>query len=163
MVKPMRRTVVAPDRFAIRERRLTAARKKEHGLQVLTLEQLAARMAGGLLRPVDDETLRAVVQAALPETTLGELDALKALPGMVGACVDTLKKVWRAGVDLQTRQDQHPRLAALAVLERAVLVHLPPGMTRPFDLVNAASNRLQFSPAVVGPLEIVGVTELAPC
>ena len=159
----MRRTIVAPDRFAIRERRLAAARKKEHGLQVLTFEQLAARMAGGLLRPVDDETLRAVVQATLPETKLGELDALKALPGLVGACVDTLKKVWRAGIDLQARQDQHPRLAALAVLERAVLAHLPPGMTRPVDLVNAACSRLQFSQAVLGPLEIMGVTELAPC
>lgn len=163
MAQPMRRTVVAPDRFAIRERRLAAARMNEHGLQVLTFEQLAARMAGGLLRPVDDETLRAVVQAALPETALGELEALKALPGLVGACVDTLKKVWRAGVDLQARRDQHPRLAALAALETAVLANLPSGMTRPVDLVNAASGRLRFSPAVVGPLEIVGVTELAPC
>lgn len=163
MVQLTRRTVIAPDRLAMRELRLAAARKRGHGLQVMTFEQLAARMAGGLLRPVDDEALRTAVQDALPLTGLGELDALKALPGMVGALVDTLKKVWRAGVDLQARRDEHPRIAALAAMEVAVLGLLPPAMIRPADLVAAAMQRLQFAPNILGSLRIIGITELAPC
>ena len=72
-----RRTVVVHSRLAIRELRLDAARSRRHGLQVMTLEQLAARLAGGFLQPVDDEALRTAIRAALPETGLGELDGIK--------------------------------------------------------------------------------------
>ena len=91
----------------MRELRLAAAREHRHGLQIMTFEQLAARLAGGMTRPVDDETLRSVVQQALHETDIGELDRLKLLPGMVGAAVDTLQKAWRAGIDLQARAPDH--------------------------------------------------------
>ena len=46
----------------------------------------------------------------VPETALGELHGIKGLPGMVGAAADTLRKAWRAGVDLQARAGEHPRL-----------------------------------------------------
>ena len=36
---------------------------------------------------------------------------------MVGAAVDTLRKAWRAGVDLQARAGEHPRIASIASLE----------------------------------------------
>jgi len=147
----------------MRERRLAAARQREHGLHILTFEQLAARLAGGLTCTVDEETLRQAVQAALPTLALGELDSLKALPGMVAAAVDTINKVWRAGIDLQARAASHPRLAAIATLESAVLTALPPSMMRPADLVAAALVRLQHAPALIGPVEVVGLTELAPC
>lgn len=98
-----RRTIIAHGRLAMRELRLAAARERHHGLQIMTFEQVAARLAGGLARPVDDETLRSTVQAILPSIVLGELDSLKSLPGMVGAATDTLRKAWRAGVDLQAR------------------------------------------------------------
>lgn len=165
MEKPKgeRHTIVAPDRLAMREHRLAAARERRHGLQVLSFAQLAARMAGGLARPIDDDDLRGAVQDALPGVDLGELDALKPLPGLVGASVDTLKKVWRSGVDLQARRHQHPRLAALAALETEVLDRLPPAAARPGDLVRSALDRLAFAPAVLGSVDIVGVTELAPC
>ena len=120
MVVAPRRTVVVHGRLAMRELRLNAAREGRHGLQIMTFEQLAARLAGGLTRPVDDETLRAAIQTTLPETALGELDAIKGFPGMVSAAVDTLRKAWRAGVDLQTRADNHPRLRSIAALEAAV-------------------------------------------
>ena len=77
------------------ELRLKAARERRHGLQIMTFEQLAARLAGGLARPVDDDSLREAVTAVLPKTALGELDGIKALPGMVGAAADTLRKAWR--------------------------------------------------------------------
>ena len=54
-----RRTIVAHGRLAMREVRLDAARRKLHGLQVMSFEQLAVRLAGGFSRPIDDENLRA--------------------------------------------------------------------------------------------------------
>ena len=96
-----RRTVVAHSRLTMREVRLDAARHHRHGLQVMTFEQLVARLAGGLCRAVDDESLREAINSVLPETELGELEGIKALPGMVSAAADTLRKAWRAGVDLQ--------------------------------------------------------------
>lgn len=159
----VRRTVVVHGRLAMRELRLAAARERRHGLQVMSFEQLAARLAGGLSRPVDDETLRGSIQAVLPETVLGELDSVKALPGMVGAAVDTLHKAWRAGVDLQARAAEHPRLTSIARLEDAVLAVLPPAMMRPADLVVAALQRLDHAVTLFGPIEIVGITELSPC
>jgi hypothetical protein len=158
-----RHTIVAHGRPAMRELRLAAARGHHHGLQVMTFEQLAARLAGGLSRPVDDESLRATIQAVLPNVELGELDSLKSLPGMVGAATDTLRKAWRAGVDLQVRRGEHPRIASIASLEEAVLAALPPAMMRPVDLVAAAMQRLDHVDAIFGPIEIVGITELSPC
>src|ERR1700689_4471225 len=142
MEAAQRRTIIAHGRLAMRELRLAAARERQHGLQIMTFEQLAARLAGGLSRPIDDETLRAAIQSTLPEIALGELDSLKSLPGMVGAAVDTLRKAWRASVDLQARMVEHPRLASIASLEEAVLAILPPSMMRPVDLVTAALQRL---------------------
>lgn len=158
-----RHTIVAHGRLAMRELRLAAARGHHHGLQVMTFEQLAARLAGGLSRPVDDETLRATIQAVLPDVALGELDSLKSLPGMVGAATDTLRKAWRAGVDLQARRGEHPRIASIASLEEVVLAALPPAMMRPVDLVAAALQRLDHVATLFGPIEIVGITELSPC
>ena len=162
MVVRPRRTVVVHGRLAMRELRLDAARERRHGLQIMTFEQLAARLAGGLTRPVDDETLRAAIQTTLPETALGELDAIKGLPGMVSAAVDTLRKAWRAGVELRTRADDHPRLRSIAALEAAVLEALPPAMMRPGDLVAMALRRIDHAEALLGPVDIVGITELSP-
>lgn len=159
---PNRRTIVAHGRLAMRELRLDAARRRLHGLQILSFEQLAVRLAGGFTRPIDDESLRTAIQTALPATPLGELDGIKLLPGMVDASADTLHKVWRSGIDLAARAHEHPRLDSIARLERAVLEQLPPGMVRPADLVTAALQRLGHAQTVLGPVEIVGITELSP-
>ncbi|MDE0387626.1 MAG: PD-(D/E)XK nuclease family protein [Rhodospirillales bacterium] len=160
--KIRRFTVVAHSLLRMRELRLQAARERRHGLQVMTFEQLVARLAGGLVRPVDDDALREAIAAVLPETALGELDGIKTLPGMVGAAVDTLRKAWRAGVDLKARAGEHPRLQSIASLEAAVVEALPPAMMRPADLVAAGNTRLEHAPALFGPIEIVGITELSP-
>ena len=88
-------TYVAHGRLAVREIRLDAARRKRHGVQVMAFEQLAARLAGGFAQGVDAEALRDAIQKALPVTDIGELNAIKLLPGMVGAAADTLHKAWR--------------------------------------------------------------------
>jgi PD-(D/E)XK nuclease superfamily len=158
-----RRTVVAHGRLGMRELRLNAARNREHGLQIMSFEQLAVRLAGGFAKPIDDESLRAAIQVVLPATALGELDSIKLLPGMVNASADTLYKAWRAGIDLAARAAEHPRLDSIARLEAAVLAQLPPGMMRPADLVAQAFLRLVHAKAILGPVEIVGITELSPC
>ena len=157
-----RRTVVAHSRLRMRELRLEAARKRWHGLRIVTFEQLAARLAGGLTQPVDDDALREAFVAVLPETDLGELDGIKTLPGMVGAAADTLRKAWRAGLDLHARAGEHPRLRSIASLENAVVAALPPSMMRPADLVAAGLARLDHAETLFGPIEIVGITELSP-
>ena len=160
---PYRKTVVAHGRLAMREIRLRAARDRQQGLQVMTFEHLAARLAGGFASPIDNEILRAAIQQALPQTELGELDGIKQLPGMVDAAADTLHKAWRAGLDLAGRAGDHPRILSVARLEEAVLERLPPSMMRPSDLVDASMARVEHAPALLGPVEIVGITELSPC
>ena len=157
-----RRTIVAHGRVNMREHRLKAARERHHGLQVMTFEQVAVRLVGGLVRPVDDDSLREAINRVLPETALGELDGIKELPGMVGAAADTLRKAWRAGVDLQARAGEHPRLQSLAILEKAVLNALPPAMMRPGDLVATGYEHMRHALTLFGPIEIVGITELSP-
>ena len=158
----IRRTVVAHSRLTMRELRLAAARERRHGLQIMIFEQLAARLAGGFCRPVDDDALRDAIKAVLPETDLGELDGIKALPGLVSAAADTLRKAWRADIDLQARATEHSRLQSVAALEQAVLEALPPAMMRPADLATAAFGRLEHAPSLFGPIEFVGITELSP-
>lgn len=163
MTVAVRSTLVCPGRLAMREGRLAAARNGRHGLQVMSFEQAAVRIAGGFTRTIDDESLRAAIQAVLPTTPMGELESIKALPGMIDAAADTLHKAWRAGIDLAARATDHPRLDAIARLEAAVLSQLPTNMMRPVDVVAAATIRIGHAPAVIGPMEIIGLTELSPC
>ena len=158
-----RRTFVAHGRLAAREIRLRAAEERAHGTQVMTFEQLVARLAGGFIVPIETEVLRQAIQGVLPETELGELDGIKALPGMAGAAADTLRKVWRSGIDLQKMKDRHSRLEALAALERAVLESLPSQARVPVQLVALARDRLRHAPALLGSVEVVGISELSPC
>ena len=129
----------------------------------MSFEQAAARLAGGFIRPIDDETLRATIQAVLPETPMGELENIKLLPGMIDSAAGTLYKAWRAVIDLGERADEHPRLESIARLEATVLEQLPSNMMRPVDIVQTAAGRIAHAPTVLGPMDIVGLSELAPC
>ncbi|WP_320203689.1 PD-(D/E)XK nuclease family protein [Agrobacterium rosae] len=158
-----RSTLIVHGRLAMREGRLAAARGGRHGLQILSFEQAAVRLAGGFTRPIDEESLRTAIQTVLPTTPMGELESIKMLPGMISATADTLHKAWRAGIDLAARSADHPRLDAIARLEAAVLAQLPIGMMRPVDIVVAAKSRIAHTPAILGAMEIDGLTELSPC
>jgi hypothetical protein len=130
-------------------------------VQILTMGQLAARLAGGLLRPIDPDDLKIAVRESLAKVQLGELEPIKELPGMVRAAVGTLDKVWNAGIDLS--RETHPRLQALHKLEQEVLRRLPACMKRPQNLVELARARIAFAKAVLGPVEIHGHSEMSPC
>ena len=74
-----RSTLIVHGRLAMRSARLAAARDGRHGLQVMTFEQAAVRLAGGFLQAIDTEPLRSTLQTVLPTTDLGELEHIKLL------------------------------------------------------------------------------------
>jgi hypothetical protein len=155
-----RRTVVVHGRLAMADQRLAAARRGEHGVQVLSVESMVARLAGGFAQAIDDETLKGVLKDALANTELGELDPIKSLPGMVDAAAETLRKAWSADYGLD--EACSGRIASVARLERAVLARIPHGMMRPADLAAAASERISHAQRILGPVEFVGLADLAP-
>ena len=156
-----RRTIVVHTKLSGHMIRVAAARSGANGVQVMTMGQLAGRLAGGFLQPIDPEKLQEAVRTALAGSSLGEFDAIKDLPGMVRAAVSTLDKVWRADIDLSAATN--PRLMALHTLEAETLRRLPPSMKRPKELVELACGRIRHAPAVIGPVEIHGHSEMSPC
>lgn len=163
----MRKTLVVHNRFAWRSYRTRAALGAEQGLQLFTIDQMAARLAGGFLQPVDQEDFKAAVAAALTGP-LGELEVIKALPGFQRAAAASLAKAWSAGLALsdEAKSASAPtakaRLEAVAALEKEVLARLPKSQRRPADLVAAALQRVKFAKVIFGRIEIHGRTEMSP-
>src|SRR3954452_19742923 len=94
------RTVVVDGALALRMARLKAARADAVGLQIMSLPQLAARLAGGFVRPAQREELEPALGEALAEGGFAELTPLQSLPGTVRALARTFERLWSAGVDL---------------------------------------------------------------
>jgi hypothetical protein len=162
-----RTTTLITSRLARQHAVLDAARGATHGRQVVTPGQLAARLAGGFLEPIDRESLQEAARAVLADDAvdLGDLASVRDLPGTARALAATLQRAWVAGVDLAARAaaaGAPARLMTLARIEQTVLARLPAGQQRPADLVAAARARLSFAPAVLGPVTIVGVPDLDP-
>ena len=156
-------TRIVNGRLAVQNQRIEAARSRNHGLQIMSFEQAAVRLAGGFTRPIGLDDLSVAVKAVLPDTPMGELEEIKSLPGMVSSAATTLRKIWRSGINLKDRSTNHRRLLALYNLECAVLEHLPNFMLRPIDIVHRAQNRIKHAPNILGSVEIIGLTELSPC
>jgi hypothetical protein len=97
---PSIRTAIIERPLAYQMRRLAAARTSESGLQILTLPQMASRLAGGFTYPVTAEQMEPGIQAALDEGGFAELDHVRQLPGMTRAVAWALRKAWDADVDL---------------------------------------------------------------
>ncbi|HEY5105723.1 MAG TPA: PD-(D/E)XK nuclease family protein [Caulobacteraceae bacterium] len=154
-------TVVVEGPLALRTRRLEAARSGEIGMQIVTLPQLAARLAGGFARPAQGRPLDEAARAALGQADLTALAPLRDLPGMVRALVRTLERLWRADVALGP-QAEDARLRDLAALDAHVRAALPRGMLAPPDLVRAATARVALAPQVLGPVRFEHVHELPP-
>lgn len=163
----MRKTLLVLNRHAWRSHRTQAALDAQQGLQLFNVEQLAARLAGGFLQSIDPDELNTAVVAALA-TPLGELDAIKALPGFQRAAAATLAKAWRAGLDLAREMASasdptaKARLDAMAALERGVLARRPKSHLRPRDLVAAAFPRVRLARTLFGRIGILGHTEMSP-
>ncbi len=160
-VNSCKRTLIFHTNLSGHMLRVDAARRGTSGVQILTMGQLAARLAGGFLQPIDADALLEVLRTALRESRFPDFDAIQDLPGMARAVAGTLDKIWRAGIDLST--SDHSRVRALHALEVDALRHLPPSMKRPHDLVSLALGRLPLAPRLFGAVEIHGHSEMSLC
>lgn len=157
----IRDTIVVNGKFAMRSERLRAAREGAVGRQVIAVEHLAERLAGGFLRMAGHRDLKATIAKVLPLTDLGELEPIKGLPGMVRASASTLMKFWLSDVDAD-ELPKDSRLAAFMALQDAVTKALPSHLRRPQDLIQIASARAHLSKAIFGRIVFRGMTELHP-
>ena len=71
----IRRTLVVSTPFAGRIARLAVARAGLPGARIMTIVDLASRLAGGFLQVPTRRALQEAVTAALLENGLGDLDA----------------------------------------------------------------------------------------
>ena len=158
----MRRTVIVQGGLAFATRRAAAARDGENGLQIMTATQLAARLAGGFLHQVTGEELEFVVARALDAGGFEDIEAVRHLPGMTRAVARTLRAAWNADTRLAHALDGNARIRDLALLENRVRGSLAGGARLPTDLRDEARARLQWAPAVLGPVSIMGVHFIEP-
>jgi RecB family exonuclease len=157
-----RRTVIVEGPLAFRMRRIDAARRGEAGLQILTLPQLAARLAGGFTRPATSQDLDPAIRATLEAGGFAELERIRQLPGTTRSIAWTLAKVWQADLALDDLAQGSARIADIAEIERRVRANLAVGVLTPRDLRDAALKRVAYAPATLGAVEIDCLTAIAP-
>jgi len=157
-----RRTVVIEGPLAFRMRRIAAARRAERGLQIMTLPQLTARLAGGFKRPARSDDLDPAIRAALEAGGFIDLESIRDLPGMTRSVAWTLTRVWNADFVLSDRAHEGGRLQDLATIEARVRANLPPGVLTPRDLRDFALVRLSHAASVLGTVELDRVVRVAP-
>lgn len=157
-----RRTIIVEGPLAFRMARIAAARRAEAGLQIATLPQLAARLAGGFTRPARAQDLDPVIRTALEAGGFAELEGIRLLPGMTRSIAWTLTRVWNADLSLENRGGSNARLSDLARIETRVRANLPNGVLTPRNLRDAALQRLAHAAMVLGPVEFDRVVRIAP-
>jgi hypothetical protein len=120
-----RRTVIVEGPLAFRMRRVAAARRSEAGRQIMTLPQLAGRLASSFARPARSEDLDPAIRKALEAGGFTDLESIRSLPGMTRSVAWTLARVWNADVALADRTEKSARLRDLATIEARVRANLP--------------------------------------
>ncbi len=136
-----RRVIVVDGPLAFGMRRFQAARANDVGLEVLTLPLLASRLAGGFRHRADRETLSMAVARALRDGGFAQLEAVRNLPGMVRAALQSLDRAWSADLDLDNLASTSARVSDLAMLQQRVSEVLPQGAMLPRQLRDAALER----------------------
>jgi hypothetical protein len=127
------------------------------------MPRLAARLAGGFLEAITRDALQELVKQALAAGGFRAIGPIADLPGLVRAASATLDKVWDADIDLGEWLKGNDQVADIALIEKRVLAGLPPGMRLPRDLVAEARKRIATAGAVLGPVTVENVYDLAPC
>ena len=156
-----RRTKVVEGPLAFRMRSAEAAMRGDAGVQIMTLPLLAARLAGGFVRPAGSQDLVAAIRTALDHGGLRELEGIRSLPGAPRAVAATLARVWRADLALSGLAARNARLADLADIERRVRDGLPRAVLSPRDLRDLALARTVHAGAVLGAVELDRLTAVA--
>lgn len=147
-----RRSVVVQGPLAFRMRRISAADDSAVGVEITTLSLLAARLAGGFIRPAQSEDIESAVKSALDVGGFAELEPLRLLPGTCRAATRTLQKVWNA--DVQLAEYAGTRVADLILLEKRVQEALPKGVLIPRDLRAVALKRMAHARNILGTVEL---------
>lgn len=158
----MRRTVVVDGPLAFRTRRIEAARMGECGVQILSLQLLAGRLAGGFSRAVRPQELYPAIRAVLEHGGFHELESIRLLPGTTRSVAGTLESIWNSGADLRELTSRHKRLAEIAELDARTRSQFPIGVFSPPDLRDLALARISHAPAILGPIELDRLTYVAP-
>lgn len=158
----MRRTVIVQGGLAFAARRASAARDGENGLQIMTVTQLAARLAGGFLHPVTNEDLEFAVARALDMGGFEDIETVRHLPGMTRAVSRTLRAAWNANIRLAHAFAGQSRIRDLALLEGRVRGNLSDAARLPIALRDEARARMQRAPALLGSVSITGVHFIEP-
>lgn len=149
-------TYIIEGPLALHAQRVKAAREGAVGRDVLTASQLVTRLAGGLKSLAGAEDIFPAIQEALTLGGFQDLDEVRELPGTLRSVAASLRRIWRADINLETLASRHSRLADLALIERRVKERLSPGRLLPQALRTAALGRLPFGPALFGEIVIVG-------
>ena len=157
-----RRTAIVEGPLAFRMRRIAAARQEQAGVQIMTLPQLAARLAGGFTRPARSEDLDPAIRLALEAGDFDELESIRSLPGMTRSVAWTLTRLWNADFALADCAHESARLQDLTTIEARLRATLPAGVLSPRDLRDAALRRVTHAPAVLGAVELNRVVRVAP-
>jgi hypothetical protein len=157
-----RRTIIVEGPLALRMRRISAASQNETDVEILTLPQLAARLAGGFLRPAGATDLAPLVRAAIDAGGFADIEPVRALPGMTRAVLSSLDRMWAAAFDLASRAPEHARLRDLHLIETRVRESLRPGLLLTPDLQERAIARAAFAPVALGDVTLDGVFSVAP-
>jgi hypothetical protein len=155
----MRRTTrVVSGPLALKMHRLRAARERTVGLEIISLAQLAARLAGGFAASATADDLQPAIRVALEAGGFAELQNIVRLPGVVRAVQQTLASAWRSDTSLDPLAGA--RLADLARIDRAVRASLPYRVLAPPDLRDAALERIGHAPRLFGAVELVGLLDV---
>ena len=156
------RTVVVDGPIALQTRRLAAASSCELGLQVLTMEQLAAHLAGGFLRHASSQDLDDAVRSALDGGGFEDLHGLRSFSGAVRAVSRTLGRLWSADLPFGDLAQRSARMADLALIDERVRAALPCGSLIPPDLARAALQRVHLAGKLTGAIEFAHLPYVAP-
>lgn len=156
-----RSTLIVEGPLALQMQR-AAARANIIGREIISLPQLAGRLAGGFLRLAGPEDLYPAVRDGLAQGGFAELDAVRDLPGTPRAVVPSLQAVWKADLDLAPLSTRTPRLADLHRIEQRVVAALPSGLLLPAALRDAAFARLAHAPQLLGPITLHGLIDVDP-
>lgn len=159
---PQRRFVVCEGPLALRMRRASAAAQGELGVDIATLPLMAARLAGGFLQPATASDLNPAIRKVLSAGGFADIEPIRDLPGMARAVTLSLTRIWNAGIDLGSLASRHARFADLARIERELSEHLPAAWLTPRALRDSALVRVASAPAILGAVELDGVTDVAP-
>lgn len=156
-----RRTIIVDGPLAFRMRRIAAARAGEIGVEILTLSLMAARLAGGFVRPAAGADIEQALRDALDQGGFAALERARDLPGIVRAAASSLRALWQEGHSIADTPEDSAQLADLALLEARVRARLPDGVLCPVDLVSQALSRVTHAPEVLGAVELDGVCHVA--